>query len=63
MSSMITLGSLKRITAPKLAEQLLARSEAGAAAGDSSIAIVDVRDDGKQRLISHLQLLKFFQVN
>ncbi|KAF7521941.1 hypothetical protein G7054_g12291 [Neopestalotiopsis clavispora] len=47
MSSMITLGSLKRITAPKLAEQLLARSEAGAAAGDSSIAIVDVRDDGE----------------
>ncbi|ETS82956.1 hypothetical protein PFICI_04832 [Pestalotiopsis fici W106-1] len=45
MSSMITLGSLKRITAPKLAEQLLARAEAGAAAGDSTIAIVDVRDD------------------
>ncbi|KAK6082509.1 hypothetical protein SCUP515_02264 [Seiridium cupressi] len=44
MSSMITLGSLKRIAAPKLAEQLLAKAEAGPASGDS-IAIVDVRDD------------------
>ncbi|KAI4602436.1 hypothetical protein KJ359_009679 [Pestalotiopsis sp. 9143b] len=45
MSSMINSGSLKRITAPKLAEQLLANAEAGAAADGSSIAIVDVRDD------------------
>lgn len=47
MSSMINSGSLKRITAPKLAEQLLANAEAGAAADGSSIAIVDVRDDGE----------------
>ncbi|KAI3335270.1 Rhodanese-like protein [Ustulina deusta] len=44
--SLITLSSLERITAPKLAEMLLATTAAGAAGGESkSIAVVDVRDD------------------
>lgn len=45
MASSITLGDLKRITAPRLAEQLRAQADAG---GDS-IAVVDVRDDGTYR--------------
>lgn len=55
--SLITLSSLERITAPKLAEMLLAASAAGSTITTSSsatvaedqegkIAIVDVRDDG-----------------
>ncbi|KAI1299015.1 Rhodanese-like domain-containing protein [Xylaria venustula] len=52
--SLITLSSLERITAPKLAEMLLASSAAGKdgvggassdGKGKGSIAIVDVRDD------------------
>ncbi|KAI1185147.1 Rhodanese-like protein [Nemania serpens] len=54
--SLITLSSLERITAPKLAEMLLAASAAGSTITTSSsatvaedqegkIAIVDVRDD------------------
>ncbi|KAI0903672.1 Rhodanese-like protein [Ustulina deusta] len=44
--SLIMLSSLERITAPKLAEMLLATTAAGAAGGESkSIAVVDVRDD------------------
>lgn len=42
--SMITLSSLQRITAPKLADMLLAN--ANQLSSDSSVAIVDVRDDG-----------------
>ncbi|KAI6085714.1 Rhodanese-like protein [Hypoxylon rubiginosum] len=41
--SMITLSSLQRITAPKLADMLLAN--ANQLSSDSSVAIVDVRDD------------------
>ncbi|KAI0132915.1 Rhodanese-like domain-containing protein [Xylariales sp. AK1849] len=42
MASAATIGDLKRITAPKLADLLLARA---ADPKDDSIAIVDVRDD------------------
>ncbi|TGJ77594.1 hypothetical protein E0Z10_g10681 [Xylaria hypoxylon] len=42
--SLITLSSLERITAPKLAELLLAADTANTAEG-GSIAVVDVRDD------------------
>ncbi|KAI1422009.1 Rhodanese-like protein [Xylaria sp. FL1777] len=42
--SLITLSSLERITASKLAEMLLAATAAGAAGGER-IAVVDVRDD------------------
>lgn len=56
--SLITLSSLERITAPKLAEMLLAAGTAGSANTSSStttagreqegrVAIVDVRDDGR----------------
>ncbi|KAI0161931.1 Rhodanese-like protein [Hypoxylon sp. FL1284] len=41
--SMITISSLKRITAPKLADMLLAN--ANQPSSDPAIAIVDVRDD------------------
>ncbi|KAI1271166.1 hypothetical protein F5Y07DRAFT_404707 [Xylaria sp. FL0933] len=40
--SLITLSSLERITAPKLADMLLAANAAG---GESKLAVVDVRDD------------------
>ncbi|KAI0452027.1 Rhodanese-like protein [Xylaria acuta] len=47
--SLITLSSLERITASKLADLLLAAGAANATAGEqaakNSIAIVDVRDD------------------
>lgn len=45
MSSKVTLGNLKRITAPELADQLLTKAQDPS---NSSIAIVDVRDDGKE---------------
>jgi hypothetical protein len=45
--SLITISSLERITAPKLAEILLAAdTTAGNQSTESKIAIVDVRDDG-----------------
>ncbi|KAI1345508.1 Rhodanese-like protein [Xylaria sp. FL0043] len=40
--SLITLSSLERITASKLADMLLAANAAG---GESKLAVVDVRDD------------------
>ncbi|RWA04813.1 hypothetical protein EKO27_g10285 [Xylaria grammica] len=43
--SLITLASLERITAPKLAEMLLAAGTANAPDAASNIAVVDVRDD------------------
>ncbi|KAH8680844.1 Rhodanese-like domain-containing protein [Xylariales sp. PMI_506] len=46
MASSITLGDLNRITAPKLADLLLASGSTQSSPGGSSIAIVDVRDDG-----------------
>ncbi|KAI1382695.1 Rhodanese-like protein [Hypoxylon trugodes] len=41
--SMVTISNLQRITAPKLAEMLLASSNQPAS--DTTIAIIDVRDD------------------
>ncbi|GAW20459.1 hypothetical protein ANO14919_099650 [Xylariales sp. No.14919] len=43
--SLITLASLERITAPKLAEMLLAAGTTNAPDAASNIAVVDVRDD------------------
>jgi Cdc25 family phosphatase len=46
---MATIGTLERVTAASLSKILLASQE-GAAAGDSSIAVIDVRDDGSLSL-------------
>ncbi|KAI2606971.1 Rhodanese-like protein [Hypoxylon fragiforme] len=43
--SMISVVSLPRITAPKLAEMLLASINQPSSADTSSVAVVDVRDD------------------
>lgn len=48
--SLITLSSLERITASKLADMLLAASAKTTATGtgaEGNIAVVDVRDDGE----------------
>jgi Cdc25 family phosphatase len=45
---MATSGPLQRLSAASLSKMLLAAQEA-AAAGDPSIAIIDVRDDGKKQ--------------
>jgi Cdc25 family phosphatase len=42
---MATIGTLQRLSAVSLSKILLAAQEA-AAAGDPTIAIIDVRDDG-----------------
>lgn len=54
--SLITISSLERITASKLAEMLLA---AGASNGES-IAVVDVRDDGEFGLVFSSLLFSFY---
>ncbi|KAH9994579.1 Rhodanese-like protein [Xylariaceae sp. FL0662B] len=43
--SLVTISSLQRITASKLADMLLATAHAGTVGSESRIAVVDVRDD------------------
>lgn len=59
--SMISVVSLPRITAPKLAEMLLASINQPSSADTSSVAVVDVRDDGMFTVFPSLpSFLPFF---
>lgn len=56
--SMTSIANLQRISAKTLSEKILA--EQGASAADSSIAIIDVRDNGNHPFLSfffHLHVL------
>jgi hypothetical protein len=47
--TMATIGSLRRISAASLAKLVLAEQQAGSNASPSSMAIIDVRDDGEKK--------------
>lgn len=49
---MATIGTLQRLSAATLSQTLLA-AQARATSGDPTIAIIDVRDDGREPLLHY----------